>query len=332
MSSHKRQLWSAFRQAARQCLETATGSAGNGPSTSYGYATLHGSGLLRTAFLAGASSMGAIPRRRQINRALRRETEIFLRQWRSFKTAALGSGVGVSQSSQSLLTALLPPALLWLLMVLPSSYRAFAFQLCGLDVSAAHLRKPKSTAGNPANGDGVGPGVVAAGAGSATPLLAILAAFLRQIGVLDLGRTVFDEVLLAARAAYLILIFLPAVVTAPLISSMGGLGREKWLELVQWTLEHAGPAFIKWGQWASTRPDLFPEDLCAHLEQLQTSAPAHSPAVSIAAVERAFAAPLSELFDAFDAQPVASGSIAQVHAATLSARGAALVGGGAEAG
>jgi hypothetical protein len=31
----------------------------------------------------------------------------------------------------------------------------------------------------------------------------------------------------------------------------------------------AGPAFIKWGQWAATRPDLFPTDLCHSLEQLQ---------------------------------------------------------------
>ncbi|GIL43566.1 hypothetical protein Vafri_1197 [Volvox africanus] len=323
MSSHKRQLWSAFRQAARQFSEKATGASGNGPSTSYGFATLHGPALLRTAVLAGASSTARIPRQRQISRALRRETDLFFRQWRSFKTAALGSGVGVSQSSQSLLTALLPPALLWLLMVLPSSYRAFAFQFCGLDVSAAHTRKPQNTASNAVGG---------AAAGSATPFLTTLAAFLSRIGVLGLGRTVLDEVLLAARATYLVLIFLPAVLTAPLVSFMGGFGREKWLELVQWTLEHAGPAFIKWGQWASTRPDLFPEDLCAHLEQLQTSAPAHSPAVSIAAVERAFGARISELFDAFDSRPVASGSIAQVHAATLSARGAALVGGGAEAG
>ena len=36
------------------------------------------------------------------------------------------------------------------------------------------------------------------------------------------------------------------------------------------TLEAAGPAFIKWGQWAATRHDLFPPDLCAELEHLHT--------------------------------------------------------------
>lgn len=37
----------------------------------------------------------------------------------------------------------------------------------------------------------------------------------------------------------------------------------------------AGPAFIKWGQWAATRPDMFPADLCRVLSALQTGAPRH---------------------------------------------------------
>jgi aarF domain-containing kinase len=32
----------------------------------------------------------------------------------------------------------------------------------------------------------------------------------------------------------------------------------------------AGPAFIKWGQWAATRHDLFPPDMCSELELLHT--------------------------------------------------------------
>ena len=37
-------------------------------------------------------------------------------------------------------------------------------------------------------------------------------------------------------------------------------------------LEAAGPAFIKWGQWAATRHDLFPPDFCTILEHLHTQA------------------------------------------------------------
>jgi predicted unusual protein kinase regulating ubiquinone biosynthesis (AarF/ABC1/UbiB family) len=88
----------------------------------------------------------------------------------------------------------------------------------------------------------------------------------------------------------------------------------------------AGPAFIKWGQWAATRPDLFPPDLCSSLQSLQTKAPTHAHRHTVAAVERAFGAPIGELFSEFEQKPVASGSIAQVYRAQLSERGAQLAG------
>ncbi|KXZ42332.1 hypothetical protein GPECTOR_160g114 [Gonium pectorale] len=168
---------------------------------------------------------------------------------------------------------------------------------------------------------------------SASPApLDFLSQLLTQLGLASLASALLHEALLAARATYLVLLFLPALLTAPLAGLLGPDGRERWLSLVQWTLEHAGPAFIKWGQWASTRADLFPEDLCARLERLQTSAPGHSAAYTLAAVERAFGCPISELFEDFEEEPLASGSIAQVHRAALSDRGAALVGCGAVAG
>lgn len=74
----------------------------------------------------------------------------------------------------------------------------------------------------------------------------------------------------------------------------------------------AGPAFIKWGQWAATRADLFPPDVCASLAKLHASAPAHSFSVTRETVERALRRPLEEIFDSFEEKPIASGSIAQV--------------------
>ncbi len=89
------------------------------------------------------------------------------------------------------------------------------------------------------------------------------------------------------RACYLWLLFTPASLTAPFAVGLG-LQRQRWLDLVVWTLERAGPAFIKWGQWAATRPDLFPPDLCSKLAQLQTGAPTHPFAYTRQAVESAF--------------------------------------------
>lgn len=86
------------------------------------------------------------------------------------------------------------------------------------------------------------------------------------------------------------------------------------------------PAFIKWAQWMSSRPDLLPPDVCGALERLQSAAPAHSGAHSVAAVEAAFRRPLREVFSAWEYVPVASGSIAQIHRAALAPAAAAACG------
>jgi ubiquinone biosynthesis protein len=82
-------------------------------------------------------------------------------------------------------------------------------------------------------------------------------------------------------------------------------------------LEKLGPIFIKFGQVLSTRRDLLPADIADELAQLQDNVPPFPGAQSVAIVERAFAKPLTDVFTSFDAEPVASASIAQVHFAVL---------------
>lgn len=119
------------------------------------------------------------------------------------------------------------------------------------------------------------------------------------------------------RAIYLVILFMPAVLSAPFADSFGSQFRQTWLHLVHHSLEFAGPAFIKWGQWAATRPDLFPKDLCLELSKLHAKAPAHKFSHTRQTVEGAFGRKIHELFEDFEEEPVASGSIAQVHKATL---------------
>ncbi|KAL9248635.1 putative serine/threonine-protein kinase abkC [Drosera capensis] len=126
-----------------------------------------------------------------------------------------------------------------------------------------------------------------------------------------------EPLILVLRALYLVVLFSPCITMTPLADRLGLEFRKLWLHVVRITLEKAGPAFIKWGQWAATRPDLFPRDLCLELSKLHSKAPEHSFAYTKKTVENAFGRKISEIFDNFEEIPVASGSIAQVHRATL---------------
>ncbi|KAF9606794.1 hypothetical protein IFM89_028170, partial [Coptis chinensis] len=127
-----------------------------------------------------------------------------------------------------------------------------------------------------------------------------------------------DVIKLLARAFYLSILFTPAIAMMPFAYSFGPLFRKKWLYFVYVALEKAGPAFIKWGQWAATRRDLFPTDLCVQLSKLQTiKAPEHSFDYTKKTVEKAFGRQLLEIFEDFEEAPVGSGHVTQVHRATL---------------
>jgi ubiquinone biosynthesis protein len=82
-------------------------------------------------------------------------------------------------------------------------------------------------------------------------------------------------------------------------------------------LERLGPIFVKFGQVLSTRRDLVPPDLANELAKLQDRVPPFPAAIARELVERAFGRPIDAVFSSFDAEPVASASIAQVHFAVL---------------
>lgn len=80
-------------------------------------------------------------------------------------------------------------------------------------------------------------------------------------------------------------------------------------------LQELGPIFVKLGQLMSTRRDLIPLDIALELELLQDRVPPFDSAQAMQQIERELGQPISQLFRSFDPQPLASASIAQVHAA-----------------
>jgi len=88
-------------------------------------------------------------------------------------------------------------------------------------------------------------------------------------------------------------------------------------ERLRMGLERLGPIFVKFGQVLSTRRDLLPEDLADELAKLQDRVPPFPAVQARVLIEKALGKPIEAVFEQFDAEPVASASIAQVHFAVL---------------
>jgi len=88
-------------------------------------------------------------------------------------------------------------------------------------------------------------------------------------------------------------------------------------ERLRRALEELGPIFIKFGQMLSTRRDVLPDDIIDELSLLQDRVPPFAGAEARAVIEKAYGHSLHEYFAFFDEAPLASASIAQVHAARL---------------
>ena len=88
-------------------------------------------------------------------------------------------------------------------------------------------------------------------------------------------------------------------------------------ERIRLALESLGPVFVKLGQALSTRPDLLPADIAEELTKLQDQVPPFSSAEALDLIQAAYGDDYKNIFASVEEQPLASASVAQVHAATL---------------
>src|SRR5579885_1899711 len=82
-------------------------------------------------------------------------------------------------------------------------------------------------------------------------------------------------------------------------------------------LDELGPTFVKFGQLLSTRPDIVPPDIIVELRTLQDQVRPFAYADVERVIREDLGLPVERLFLEFDAEPIASASIGQVHAAVL---------------
>ncbi|RMZ92157.1 hypothetical protein DV736_g638, partial [Chaetothyriales sp. CBS 134916] len=143
-----------------------------------------------------------------------------------------------------------------------------------------------------------------------------------------LDQYVYEPIATTLRFFHLVIIFVPVIVTIPVV----WLGRRRkdrdnervgtlwWYEFLVASMERAGPAFIKLGQWAASRSDIFPWEMCKVMSELHSNAPAHSLAYTKKTISEAFGRrSFDEIFQEFYEKPLGVGAIAQVYKGRLHA-------------
>ena len=81
--------------------------------------------------------------------------------------------------------------------------------------------------------------------------------------------------------------------------------------------ENLGPVFVKFGQLLSTRRDIFSENIIGELEKLQDDVKEEDFENIKEVFYKEFSKDIYDVFDEFEKKPLASGSIAQTHLATI---------------
>ena len=123
---------------------------------------------------------------------------------------------------------------------------------------------------------------------------------------------------MATRFFYLALLFSPGMGLYLLSYVLGSstLAEMSW-KYVLFALQSAGPAFVKLGQWASTRRDLFTDSFCQTLSHLHLRCTPHSWEETVEMLEASLGGDWQDTLCITDRRPIGSGCVAQVYRGQL---------------
>ncbi|KAI1077193.1 ABC1 family protein [Whalleya microplaca] len=144
--------------------------------------------------------------------------------------------------------------------------------------------------------------------------------------VIFLDVYLWEPLCTGVRFVQLVFIFVPVILSVPAIwigprqpsHDDERSGTLWWYGFLVKSMEAAGPAFIKLGQWAASRTDIFPSEMCDIMSKLHANAPAHSLHATKRIIEAAFdGRDFEDIFEEFHETPLGVGAIAQVYKAKL---------------
>jgi aarF domain-containing kinase len=153
-------------------------------------------------------------------------------------------------------------------------------------------------------------------------------------GILSTLQTYLLEPLLTFfRFLHLFFLFAPVILTSPMLlvgrpahrrrpskpvaAEEDNWGAVWWYGFLVKQMERAGPSFIKLGQWAASRADLFPASLCDRMSKLHSNGKPHSLRHTKRIISNAFGMSFDDIFEDFGEEPIGCGAIAQVYKARL---------------